>query len=116
MNPVAQRIQTLLDSRDEKMKPAAEKAGVSYYSVYPWWQRENSTPDPEKVNLWAKYFGVPVGHLLYGDPLDADPNDYESLLERAKSLEGDERRSVETILKTLLQSKTGSMLDQKRTE
>jgi transcriptional regulator with XRE-family HTH domain len=102
MNPVAQRIQALLDSRNEKMKPTADKIGVGYYSVYPWWQRENAKTDPAKVKIWADYFGVTIEHLLYGDPINSPPNDYEAMLERAKSLEGDDKIALERVLRGLL--------------
>lgn len=102
MNDVAKRIQTLLDARGEKLKPVAEKIEVGYYSVYPWWQREHAKTDPKKVKIWAEYFNVPVGHLLYGDPVDENGNDYETLLARARSLEGDDRKSLETILRRFL--------------
>ena len=102
MNPVATRIQALLDARNEKMKPAADSAGVGYYSVYTWWQRENAKSNHNKVKQWAEYLKVPVEHLLYGDPIDEPIEEFEAMLERAKSLQGDERNAVKTLLKGLL--------------
>lgn len=102
MNDVAKRIQAVLDARNEKLKPIAEQIGAGYYSVYPWWQREHAKADPKKVLLFAEYFGVPVGHLLYGDPIDTPPDDFSGLLERAKSLQGDDRTALERVLRALL--------------
>lgn len=102
MNPVATRIQALLDARNEKMKPAADNAGVGYYSVYTWWQRENAKSNHNKVKQWAEYLNVPVEHLLYGDPIDEPIEEFEAMLERAKSLQGDERNAVKTLLRGLL--------------
>ncbi|MGH1447409.1 MAG: helix-turn-helix domain-containing protein [Cognatishimia sp.] len=116
MTPVAERIQALLDARGEKMKTAATNAGISYYSVYHWWKRENTKTNPENVKLWADYLGVPVEHLLYGDPIDGPVDEYEAMLERAKSLQGNERTAIETLLRGLLGSNYHSAPDQKPSE
>jgi transcriptional regulator with XRE-family HTH domain len=98
MNPVAERIQSLLDERKEKLKPVADAIGVNYYSVYPWWQREASKADYEKVSAFADYFGVPVGHLAYGDPLGEQAPSSERLIARIETLESDDRIALEKYL------------------
>ena len=69
MNKVAQRIQVLLDERNEKLKPVADAAGVQYYSVYHWWKRPHSKADYNKVVKFADYFNVDVKELYDGNNL-----------------------------------------------
>lgn len=98
MNPVASRIQALLEERGEKLKPVADSIGAGYYSVYPWWKREHAKPDYEKVKLFAAHFDVPVGHLMYGDPIEGGPASPALLLSRIESLEADDRKDLEKYL------------------
>ena len=98
MNPVAVRIQALLDQRGEKLKPVTVEANVSYYSVYPWWQREHAKADYEKVKALANYFEVPVAHLMYGDPIEEKPDTVDHLHERIQSLKDSDRKELENYL------------------
>jgi hypothetical protein len=102
MNPVAARIQAILETRGEKMKPVADSIGAGYYSIYPWWQREHAKADYEKVKLFANYFGVPVGHLMYGDSIEDVSGDAAPLLERIHSLKDDERKELESYVNFLI--------------
>ena len=105
MNEVAQRIQALLDERGEKLKPVAEAAGVTYYSIYPWWSRENAKPSYEKVSALANYFGVPVGHLMYGEPRTENSASPEAVTRRMMDLSDEDRKAVESYVDHLLAKK-----------
>jgi transcriptional regulator with XRE-family HTH domain len=108
MNPVATRIQKLLDKRGEKLKTVSDACNVAYYSIYPWWKREHSKADYEKVKAFANYFGVPVGHLLYGDPLDKVPASADRLRERILSLPDSDQKEVESYIDYLHSKRTAT--------
>lgn len=100
-SPVAERIQKLLDERGEKLKTVCRKLDIEYYSVYPWWKRENHKLVKHKLEMFADYFGVPVEHLMYGDAIDQVPRSADNLVQRIRSLEGTERKDLENYLDLL---------------
>lgn len=112
MNAVAQRIQVVLDDRKLKLKPVAEAAGVKYYSIYPWWQRESAKPDYEKVKLIASYLSIPVGHFMYGDAISGTAPTAENLASRIETLEDLDRSAVEKFLDYLVSNRERDRPDQ----
>jgi hypothetical protein len=73
MNPVAKRIQAILDDRDIKLKTLCDDHEIEYYSIRPWWDRPNSKAPVEKITPIARALNVPVTHLSVGAPICADP-------------------------------------------
>lgn len=98
MNDVAKRIQALLDERGEKLKPVCDRAGVKYYSVYPWWSRPNASADADNVRKLARYFGVPLGHLQFGDTINPNKSPKEELKDKVDSLDTSEQDQVADFL------------------
>ena len=101
MNDVAIRIQKLLDERGEKLKPVCEKIGVKYYSIYPWWSRPGSNADPDKVKLFADYFGVPIDYLRFGTPIK-ERHLKDKLRDKVDTLDTNEQEKLADFVEFLL--------------
>lgn len=66
-NPIAQRIQALLDERGESRADLCRKTGIKYHSINPLWVRPAAKISAENAAAVAKYLGVSVPYILRGE-------------------------------------------------
>lgn len=71
MNPLAERIQALLDAKGMKRTDLARAAAVPYHQITPWFSRPNAKPNAAALDAVAKVLGVSSTYLLHGN----DPED-----------------------------------------
>jgi transcriptional regulator with XRE-family HTH domain len=65
-NPIAERIQHLLDERNESRSSLAEGSGVAYDRVRNWFKRATSKPNAEDLLKLAAYLGTTPEYLISG--------------------------------------------------
>lgn len=100
MNPTAARIQKLIDDKGINLKQLCDAAGVNYYAVYPWWQREHSKPTWPNVQRIADAIGVSPVFLMTGD--DSQQDIASRIAQKIQSLSDDDRKSAENYLDWLI--------------
>jgi transcriptional regulator with XRE-family HTH domain len=95
-NPIAKRIQVLLDERNESRKSLAETSGVAYDRLRNLFKRAGAKPSADDLGRIALHFGTRPEFLLHGgeEPSRDDP----LRLEAARQLDLLSDEEVRTLL------------------
>ncbi|WP_323008505.1 helix-turn-helix transcriptional regulator [Paracoccus sp. (in: a-proteobacteria)] len=109
-NPIFQRIQALLDRDGITLRDLERGAGIPYSRSYEWNRRENSKPNGQDALTLARFFNVPVGHIMDGDPL-VEEDSKENLLHDYGELLPEGRRQAEQYVRFLLQEQRAARKD-----
>lgn len=89
-NPIAERLESLLDARGEDLAALARGTGISYHTLFNLKRREVAKLSAQNADLCAAYLGTTARFILTGEaPPSADrvallAAIYESLDETGK--------------------------------
>lgn len=90
------RLFELMEERNIKAKDITEATGISAASFTDW-GKKGSVPSPQKLQLLAEFFNVPVEYLL-GTDSDEDSADKKLLIE-IKQLDDSQKEHLMSYIK-----------------
>ncbi|MCU6756398.1 transcriptional repressor DicA [uncultured Eubacterium sp.] len=101
MNEILQRIEALRKAKKKNVTQLCKEVGIAQ-STYATWLRGDRIPRSDKIQLFAKYFGVDANYIMTGK------KDWQPKL--TKKDERDIKNAIEAI-KNQLSTGTGLMYD-----
>lgn len=89
-----------MDARGIRRAELARALSIPYHRLNPWFVRPAAKPNAEDLDALAKYFGVPIGHLINGDPIpEASARDW--ILQVYDKLPPQKRENLEAFVRFL---------------
>lgn len=75
-NPIATRIEALLNERGETRADLCRKTGIKYHALNPLWIRPNAKISADNAAIVARYLGTTISYIIHGiEPAEAPPAD-----------------------------------------
>lgn len=100
LSPITLRIKTLMDQRGMNRADLSRATGIPYHRLNPWFIREAAKPNAEDIDKIAAYFGVQVGHLINGEPIE-EPSAKSWIVSVYDRLPQKEREQLEGFVRFL---------------
>ena len=110
-NPITQRILALMKARGITRAELGRALSIPYHRLNPWFVRPAAKPNAEDLDALAKYFGVPAGHIINGDPIP-EPAARDWILKVYDELPPQKREHLEAFVRFLAEEERNQGTEQ----